>query len=146
VISVVDLDDPVHAFEIDDDRARQRGRCAAVSQIPSRRHRPQGNPVGVGGPDDRLHLLDALRRDRCRRHPVFGFVPERRVGVAVEREVVVVREDPLPADGCGEFVERLGEVTSSDAGRCRHGPPPQVLSGRKAGSVSLQRFDRLAER
>jgi hypothetical protein len=58
--------------------------------------------VGVALVDveDAVHPLqvedDAARQYRRRRDLLFLLAPERRVGITVERDVLVAREHPLP--------------------------------------------------
>jgi hypothetical protein len=74
---VVDLEDAVHALEIDDDTTGVRGRCTAIAEVPARRDGPQWDAIAVGDSDDGLHLLDGIGRDGRGRNTIVGFAFER---------------------------------------------------------------------
>src|SRR5271169_2279247 len=60
VVLFVDLENPVHALQIEDDAASEQRRRPAVSKILSGGNRPEGNFKSVGDSYDLLHLLDAV--------------------------------------------------------------------------------------
>jgi hypothetical protein len=77
---LVDLEDAVHARELDDHRARDARRGAAVGVVLAARDGPQRHAQLVRHPDDRLHLVDGGRRDHGTGGELGG-VPE---GVGIE--------------------------------------------------------------
>ena len=72
---VVDLENPVHALQVDDDAAREIRRRAAVTQVLAGRDRIKRNAMRVGDANDRLHLLDGRRNHGGGRDELAGLVP-----------------------------------------------------------------------
>ncbi len=66
-----------------------------------------------------LHLLGRVRRDGGRGDLLLGLAPERRVRVAIERDVLVAREHPSAPDD-REALERALEIRFADARRNGH--------------------------
>src|SRR5204863_4436938 len=74
-------------------------RCrAAVAQVSARGDRVKRNTELVGDADDFAHLLRGIGRHGGRRHFLLGLPDERRVRVAIQRDVLVAREDPIGPD------------------------------------------------
>src|SRR5688572_28188547 len=94
-VALVDLEDTVHALQIEHDAARQHGCRAAVAEIAARRYRVKRNTELGGDADDFKHLLGRIGSHGSRGHFFFGLAHERRISVAVQRDVLVAREHPF---------------------------------------------------
>src|SRR5581483_1033719 len=116
---LVDLEHAVHPPEVDDDRAADARRGAAVAVVPAHAGHPQRQPALVGDADDRLDLLDRLRLDdRGGVVVVPALEPER---VAELAQVLLGREHVLRADDPGELLQRGRERPLRELGRQRDG-------------------------
>ena len=107
-VLLVDLQDAVHPLaHVDDDRAGQPWRRAAVAVVLARGDRRQRDAVTVGDPHDLLDLLGAPGSDDGGREELI--VAEHRIGVAVGLQPGRVVDDVLPADGTAKLAERVVE-------------------------------------
>jgi hypothetical protein len=110
----VDLEDPVHPPQVDDDRAAHARRRAPVAVVPALGAHPQRNPVLVRDPHDRLELLDRLGlHDGGGLVVVPSGVP---VGIAELPQLLVIGEHVLHSDRRPEAVERGVESLRAEVG------------------------------
>jgi hypothetical protein len=116
-VLLADLEDAVHALQVEHDAPREIRSRAAVTQVLTGRDRVERNPVGVRGAHDRPHLLHRVRRDGRRSGSLLGLALERGVRVAVERDVGIAREHPLRADCLLEGAQCAIEVRLRHAAR-----------------------------
>ena len=145
VVAGVDVEDAVHALQVEHHAAGQdRGR-AAVAQVLAGGDRIERHQVLVGHPDDGLHLLRRIRRDGGGDLRFQVGVLVDGIDVLVERGVFVAGEDPLFADDIGELLQRARKVLLGDSGRDGHGLClVRVLADRRSGcpdSTSAGRRD-----
>ncbi len=117
----VDLDDPIHPLQVENDAAGQGGGGPAVAQILARGDRIDGNAIPVGDLDQLDHLVRIVRRHRRGRGALIGFAPQDRVGIAIEFQVLVGSEEPLVSDDTRERLKRGREIGLADIGRQFHG-------------------------
>jgi hypothetical protein len=120
-ISLADVQNPVHALEIEHDAAGIRGRRASVSQISAGRDRIDRDLELIRDFDDLLYLFYAVGRDRSRSHPLFRFAPQRRVCVSIEIEVLVAGEHPLLPDRAFKLGNGVRVASFAHAGWDSHG-------------------------
>ena len=99
----VDLDDPVHPLQVENDAAGQGGGGSAVAQILARGDGIDRNAIPVGDLDQLDDLVRIVRRHRRGRGALIGFAPQDRVGVAIEFQVLVGSEEPLVPDDTREL-------------------------------------------
>src|SRR5688572_399887 len=125
-IALVDLEDAVHALQIEDDAARQHRCRAAITQVAARRDRIKRYAELIGNTNNFLHLLGRLRRYRRRGDLLLGLVPKRRVSVAVQRRVLVGREHPLAPDDRLEPRHGSGEISLADSRWYAHPLAPRI--------------------
>src|SRR5271154_2833786 len=119
-VGLIDLENPIHALQIQNHAARIRGRRTAISKIFSRRDWIDRNLVLVRDPDDLLHLFDIIRSDGRGRDQLVCLSPERRVSIAIERYVFVARENPLLADSVFKLLDRFSEIAGAYTWRNLH--------------------------
>jgi len=62
-----------------------------------------------------LHFFHGVRRNGRGRDALLGLALERRIRVAIERDVLVALEHPLRPDGLFELAERAIEVALGHA-------------------------------
>ncbi len=71
------------------------GARAAVREVAAGGNRIERNAMLIGGAHHRLHFFERRRRDRGRSDALFRLAIERRVGVAIQRDVRLLGEDPF---------------------------------------------------
>ena len=109
-VALVDLEDPIHALQVEHDAAGEiRGR-AAVAEILAGGNRVDRYSVRICSPDDRLHLFHGVRGDGSRCEALFFLSLERRIRIPIQRDVVVALEHPLGTDALLEFAQCVAEV------------------------------------
>jgi len=128
-VALVDLEYPIHPLQVEHHAAGKHGSRSAVAEIPARGDRIDRNPVAVSNPDDALHLLDAIWRDSRGSYDFVGFAEKRRIGVAIEGDILVAGENPLFADGLFELLDSLGKIIKAHAGWNVHSGLPFPLGG-----------------
>ena len=140
-VALADVENSIHAFQVEHDAARKVRRRAAVAQVLARGDRINRHPIGVRRTHDGLHLLDRSGRNRSRRHALFGLTPERRIRVAIKRHVRIAREHPVFADSGCEFSESLIERLLAHARwRCHDAPPIFFVSRDSSAARSDSRI------
>ena len=121
----IELQDAVHAAEVEHDRSRHARRIRTVPEVLAARGRPERGLVLIGEAHDGLHLFHAARRERGRSGPLLfrARCVDVRVGIAV----LVGREHPALADHALERLQGLPEPRRGQTWRQRqfHG----VISG-----------------
>ena len=124
VALVVDLDDAVHALEIEHDAAGEVGCGTAVAEVAAGRDRIDRDAIAVRRAHDRLDFIHVVRRDRGGDQDLLGLVLHRRVGVAVQARILVLGEYPVASHGVLEFAESRLEVLFVNARGYRHHNSP----------------------
>ncbi|MCY1356934.1 hypothetical protein D9M69_434010 [compost metagenome] len=112
---LVDLEDAVHALEVEHHRARVGWRRTAIAEVLAGGNGVHGNLEAVGDAHQRLHFLGGGGRDGGRGDALLGFPPVGRIGVAVQMQVLVAGEDPFLADDLTEQADGFGEILAADA-------------------------------
>src|SRR5271170_4541488 len=79
VVLYVDLENSVHALQIEDHAASEQRRRSAISEILAGGNRPEGNFESVGDSYDLLHLLDGIWSNRGGRNRLDVLEPKRRI-------------------------------------------------------------------
>ena len=119
----VDLEDPAHPRDGDDDPVRDGKRAAGEARPGAARD--EGDAVARAQPKHRLHLLG-----RARKHDARGLrAPAREPVAVVGREVLGGREHVRLADRRGELVD--------ESGRKRHRRDPTDASFAKHRSSMI---------
>lgn len=112
----VDFEDLVHAFQIEHDRARQARRRPTIGEIAAARDRPHRDAILIGDLETGLHLHDAVRCQRCRRHEVV--VIDDRIGIAITLQITLdVGVDEFAADGADKRSPGLSESGAIESRR-----------------------------
>ncbi len=89
------FEDAVHPLQIQHHAAREHRRGPAVAKVLAGGDRIDRDAPLVRNTHDLLHLLGARRRYGGGNQLLVGLAPERRIGVAVESDVLVTGEHPL---------------------------------------------------
>jgi hypothetical protein len=124
-VALVDLEDAVHALEIEDNAPREDRCSTAITQILAGRDRIDRDAFLIGDAHHRLDFLCADRRDRSGGEPLFRFVPEDGIGVAMGLQVLVRGEDPVSTHHGPEARQRGGEISGAHARRRSHALAPR---------------------
>ena len=114
---LVEFEHPVHALEIEHDRAVDVGRRAAVAEVLAGRDRKQGHAAAPRHAHHFADLRHIRRGDRGAGMAFLTRVPHRREAVAVGVHVLVARPDPVGADHAAQFAEEGGKVCCVHIGR-----------------------------
>src|SRR5690606_2660043 len=105
VTLVVNLDHLVHALEVEDDSTAHVRRRAAVTQVLTGGDGVHGYLVLVGGTNDSLHFLNGGRRNGSGGNRLIWLVPEYRIGITVQVDILFAGKYPFIADSLPELGE-----------------------------------------
>src|ERR1700722_3266278 len=119
-VLLIDLQDPIHAFQIEHDTAGIDWRCAAVAEVLSGGNRIDGDLEGVGDAYDFLYLFDVVRGHGGGSDQFIRFAPERGVGVAIQSDIFVAGENPFLAHGLFKLLQCSSEITLTHTRRNSH--------------------------
>ena len=104
----VDLDDSVHAFEVENDGALEPRCRAAIAMVLAAGDRPERDPVLARHGENVLDLLDGGWRNRRGSGVIHRIA--RSEGIEISLEIFLRAENPLLADDIGKGVEGFIEA------------------------------------